>query len=172
MGEAPVCASLFPLIVQRCLFLLSALWWSLFPLSELHIYGKSKKKSSLLQFAQQDYKLHSSRPSSTSRAPRSLSRNRSFVLQDPLVPSRASTPSRTKMVFADVVGSPYGVRVCSKGKKRTCGVNHTLHHHPPLLPLVDEMMALLAVLGFNILQMTIMLNRLYCWEIPRVFNLD
>jgi len=76
------------------------------------------------------------------------------------------------VVFAKVVGSPHGCRVCSKGKKRTCEVNHPLHHHPPLLPLVDEMMALLAVLGFNILQMTIMLNQLYCWEIPRVFNLD
>jgi hypothetical protein len=116
--EAPICASLFPLIVQRHLFLLSA-FGSLFFLYLSYIsMAKSKKKSSLLQFAQQNYRLHSSRPSSTSRAPRSLSCSRSPVLQDPLALSRASTPSRTKVIFAYVAGSSHGVKVCSKGKKR------------------------------------------------------
>jgi len=83
-----------------------------------NLTAKSKNKSSILQFAQHDYNLQASCPSSTSRATRALSRSRSPIQQDPLSPSQAYTPLRSKMVFVDVADSSHGVKVCSKSKKR------------------------------------------------------
>jgi hypothetical protein len=78
--------------------------------------AKSKTKSSILRFAQQDYSLHSSHPSFAQRTPRPLSRSSSLVLQDS--PSRDSTPPRPKVAFADIAGASREVRVYPKGKKR------------------------------------------------------
>jgi hypothetical protein len=76
--------------------------------------AKSKKKSLILRFAQQDYEFLSSRPSS-SLALRTLSRP---DMQDSQAPSRASTPPRTKMAFTDAVDFSRGARVRAKGRNR------------------------------------------------------
>lgn len=76
--------------------------------------AKSKKKSLILRFAQQDYEFLSSRPSS-SLALWTLSRP---DMQDSQAPSRASTPPRTKMAFTDAVDFSRGARVRAKGRNR------------------------------------------------------
>jgi hypothetical protein len=44
-----------------------------------------------------------------------------------------------------------------KVESQTRGVNHLLHHHPPSLPLMDEMIGLLVVPDLSVLQMTTLL---------------
>jgi hypothetical protein len=44
-----------------------------------------------------------------------------------------------------------------KVESLTRRVNHLMHHHPPPLPLVDEMIGLLVVPDLSVLQMTTLL---------------
>ena len=97
--------------------------------------AKSKKKSLIIRFAQQDYEFLSSRPSS-SLAPWTLSR---LDMQDSQAPSRASTPPRTKMAFADAVDFSHGARFARRVEIGACRVHHLLFIYRFLLSLVGEM---------------------------------
>ncbi|KAL9384418.1 hypothetical protein Peur_004566 [Populus x canadensis] len=95
--------------------------------------AKSKKKSSVLRSAQQDYDYCSSRPSS-SNAPWALSRSVSPAIQRPSSPSRTSPPTsnppRATVALADVVISQRLSRVRTKNRIR--GIRHTPSAASPL----------------------------------------
>jgi len=118
--------------------------------------AKSKTKSSILRFAQQDYSLHSSHPSFAQRTPRPLSRSSSLVLQDS--PSRDSTPPRPKVAFADIAGASREVRVYPKGKKRDMQRKPPAANPPPSPTLMDETKVLLVVPGLIVPQKTSLLG--------------
>ena len=95
--------------------------------------AKSKKKSSVLRSAQQDYDYCSSR-SSSSNAQGALSRSVSPAIQRPSSPSRTSSPPpnppRATIALADVVNSQRLSRV--RTKYRNKGIRHTPSIAPPL----------------------------------------
>ena len=91
--------------------------------------AKSKKKSSILRFAQQDYGFRTSRPSS-SQAQRTLSWSSSPGAQHSSSLSRAPDPPRTTVALVDVVNFKHGARVWVKNRNR--GMQST---PPTILPL-------------------------------------
>ena len=118
-----------PLTVQWFLLLLSTLSQSLLLISLCHFYmEKSKKKSSVLRYAQQDYGFCTSHPSS-SHAQRTLSQSSSSSVQHSSSPSQASTPPRTIVAFADVVNFNRGAKV--RVKNRNKGMQSTPLTIPP-----------------------------------------
>lgn len=86
--------------------------------------AKSKNKSSILRSVQRDFRLHASRQTFASRMPRAQSHSRSPVLQDLMSPSdQAFTPPGTRVVFADLAGSPREARISSKRRNRAMQKN-------------------------------------------------
>ena len=77
---------------------------------------KSKTKSSLLRSTQGDFWLQTNRHTYASRTPMVQSRSCSLVQHGSISSTPTSTPSRTKVAFADFSSA---TRVSSKHKNRT-----------------------------------------------------
>ena len=94
---------------------------------------KSKTKSSLLRSTQGDFWLQTNRHTYASRTPMVQSRSCSLVQRGSISSTLTSTPSRTKVAFADFSSA---TRVSSKHKNKTMQKKKVILLNHFILPLL------------------------------------